>query len=76
MGALIDDARFAELVRANIERNLTPDHSYRLSLEGYRLVWTDLHNGQERRQYREPTSSWSRRIVAFLARVLPVEEHL
>lgn len=76
MGALVDDARFAELVRANVERNLTPDHSYSLSLEGHRLVWTDEQNGRPRRQFREPTSSWSRRIVAFLARVLPVEEHL
>ncbi len=76
MGALIDDARFAELVRANIERSLTADHSYRLSLENDRLGWTAQHNGEPRRQYREPTSSWSRRIVAFLARVLPVEEQL
>ena len=76
VGALVDDARFAELVRANIERNLTPDHSYSLSLEGNRVVWTDEQDGKPRRQFREPTSSWSRRIVAFLARVLPVEEHL
>lgn len=76
MGALIDDARFGELVRANIERSLTPDHSYQLSLEGKRLVWTDTQDGQPRRQFREPTSSWSRSFAAFLGRVLPVEEQL
>ncbi len=76
MGALIDDRKFAAQVRDNFERSLAPEFSYALSLEGFRLVWTDTHNGQLRLQYREPTSSWSRRIVAFLARVLPVEKHL
>ncbi len=76
MGALIDDARFAEIVRANIERSLTPEHSYQLSLEGDKLVWSDTQDGQTRRQLHEPSSSWSRRFVAALARVLPVEEQL
>ena len=76
MGVLIDDARFAELVRADYLQSLTPERSYRLSLEGRRLVWTDVQNGAPRRQFSEPTSSWSRRIIAFLARVLPVERHL
>ncbi|MBK9656847.1 MAG: phospholipase D family protein [Rhodanobacteraceae bacterium] len=76
MGALIDDARFAEIVRANIERSLTPEHSYQLSLEGDKLVWTDTKDGQPRQQFHEPSSSWTRRIVAALARVLPVEEQL
>ena len=76
MGVLIDSAAFAAQVRADYLANLTPERSYRLSLEGTRLVWTDVQNGQPRRQYREPTSSWSRRIIALLARVLPVERHL
>ena len=76
MGALVDDARFAEIVRANIERSLLPEHSYQLSLEEGKLVWSDVQDGQPRRQYHEPTSSWSRRFIAALARVLPVEEQL
>jgi putative cardiolipin synthase len=76
MGALIDDARFGELVRESIENSLTLDHSFKLSLEGNRLVWTDEQNGLPQRQYREPSSSWSRLFVAFLGRVLPVEEQL
>lgn len=76
MGALIDDARFAELVRANIERSLTPEHSFQLSLEDRQLVWTDVQDGKPRRQFHELTSTWSRRFVAFLGRVLPVEEQL
>ena len=76
MGVRIDDADFAAGVRSHFEQNLLPQYSYRLSLERNRLVWTDVQNGQPRRQFREPTSSWSRRIIAFLARVLPVERHL
>ena len=76
MGALVDDARFAEIVRANIERSLAPEFSYRLSLEDGKLVWTDTQDGQPRRQFHDPTSSWSRRFIAALARVLPVEEQL
>lgn len=76
MGVLIDAPEFAAQVRADYLANLVPERSYRLSLEGRRLVWTDVQNGQPRRQYSEPTSSWSRRIIALLARVLPVERHL
>jgi putative cardiolipin synthase len=76
MGAMVDDARFAEIVRANIERNLTPDHSYQVTLEGGQMVWTDELDGQPRRQLREPPSSWMRHFVAFLGGVLPVEEQL
>ncbi|GMU42509.1 MAG: phospholipase D family protein [Xanthomonadales bacterium] len=80
MGVFIDDPRFAAQVRRGYERSLGGEHSYRLALEGEhreRLVWYDLQDGQPRRQTREPTSSWSRRLVALLARVVPtVERHL
>lgn len=76
MGVRIGDPGFAELVRADFVHNLLPEYSYSLSLEHGRVVWTDVQNGKPRRQFREPTSSWSRRIIAFLARVLPVERHL
>jgi cardiolipin synthase C len=76
MGVRIEDAGFAEQVRAEFEHSLLPEYSYRLSMERRRVVWTDTELGKPRRQFREPTSSWSRRIIAFLARVLPVERHL
>jgi putative cardiolipin synthase len=76
MGVLIDDPDFAADIRSDFEQNLLPQYSYCLSLERRHLVWTDVQNGQPRRQFREPTSSWSRRIIAVLARVLPVERHL
>ena len=58
------------------KRSLTPEHSFQLSLVDGRLVWTDTKDGQPRQQFHEPSSSWTRRIVAALARVLPVEEQL
>lgn len=76
MGVVIDDPRFAALVRANFEQSLSPERSYHLSLEGYRLVWTDAQDGVPRRSFREPSASWSRSLIAFLARLLPFEEQL
>lgn len=75
-GVVIDDARFAELVRQDYLHALDPEHSFAVTLEGGRIHWSDVYAGQARKQTREPTRSWSRRIIALLARVLPVERHL
>ena len=76
MGVLIDDPYFAERVRTDYRQALDPGRSYRLALEGRRLVWIDVFDGRERRQYREPSSSWKRRGIALLARMLPIEDQL
>jgi putative cardiolipin synthase len=80
MGVFVADARFAARVREGYESSLGGEHSYRLALEGKRggrVVWYDLKDGKPRRQTREPTSSWSRRFIALLARVVPTaERHL
>jgi putative cardiolipin synthase len=76
MGVLIDDPDFARDVRAHYELALVPGASFTLSLEKGRLTWTEIKDGATVKHYREPTRSWSRRIVSFLARVLPVEKHL
>ena len=76
MGVVIDDPFFAERVRTDYRQALDPRRSYRLALEGTRLVWIDNSEGKERRQYREPSSSWKRRGIAILARLLPVENQL
>ncbi len=76
MGVLIDDAAFARQVREHYELALLPGASFELGLDGSRLVWTEIKDGKVVTHYREPTRSWSRRIVSFLARVLPVERHL
>jgi hypothetical protein len=76
----VDDPRFATQVLRGYQHSLGGEHSYRLALEGgrrKRVVWYDLQDGQPRRQTREPTSSWSRRFVALLARIVPMaERHL
>ena len=76
MGVLIDDPYFAERVRIDYRHAIDPSHSYRLALENDRLVWLDVVDGRERRQYREPSSSWRRRGIALLARMLPIENQL
>lgn len=76
MGVLIDDPFFAERVRTDYRLALDPRRSYRVALEGRRLAWIDVADGQERRQYREPSSSWRRKSLALLARMLPIENQL
>jgi putative cardiolipin synthase len=74
MGVFVDDPRFAAQVRRGYDASLGGEHSFRLALEGGRggrVVWYDLQDGQPRRQTREPTSSWGRRFIALLARVVP-----
>lgn len=76
MAVLIDDASFAEQVRTDFRHALNPQRSYALTLQGQRLQWTDIHDGQERTQDREPSSSAKRRALAMLARLLPIESQL
>ncbi len=76
MSVLIQDPEFAADVSGNYHAALDPKLSYRLELDGNRLVWIDEKDGQERRQIKEPSSSWKRKTLAFLARVLPVESQL
>jgi putative cardiolipin synthase len=80
MGVFVDDPRFAMQVREGYDASLGGEHSFRLALEGGRggrVIWYDLQDGEPRRQTREPTSSWSRRFIALLARVVPTaERHL
>lgn len=76
MSVLIDDPIFAERVANNYHQAVDSRLSYRLELDGNRLTWIDQHDGVERRQPREPSSSWKRKTLAILARILPVESQL
>jgi putative cardiolipin synthase len=50
--------------------------SWRLELREGRIAWVDAVAGRERVLHGEPAASWRRRAVAWLVRVLPVEEQL
>jgi putative cardiolipin synthase len=76
MGALVRNPAVARDVAREQARLTDAAVSWRLVLRDGRIVWLDEARGAERVLLTEPGASWRRRAVAWLARVLPVEEQL
>jgi putative cardiolipin synthase len=76
MGALVRNPVVAREAAREQARLTDPAVSWRLELRDGRIVWLDATRGAERVLLAEPGASWQRRAVAWLARVLPVEEQL
>jgi putative cardiolipin synthase len=75
-GVIIDDPAFAVQVRAQYERAIDPLRSWRVALDGGRLRWHDVADGQPRESRNEPAASGSKRLLAWLFRWLPLDSQL
>lgn len=76
MGVLFNDEKMVSRLEDVFVRDMAPDTSYRLDLEKGRIVWKTEDRGQPQRWITEPGASLRRRLVALLARWLPVESQL
>ncbi|WP_112818393.1 phospholipase D family protein [Ensifer sp.] len=76
MGVVFTDAALAGELAAMFTEETAPSVSYRLGLDGARLVWRDRTNGTERLLRREPDASLLRRMIAGIIRFLPIESQL
>lgn len=77
MGAFVQNPSVARQVAEEQQRLMDPAVSWRLSLQDGRVAWHDLGpDGAPRVQHGEPCASLRRKMVAWAARVLPVEEQL
>ena len=76
MGAFVQNPAVAKEVAEEQERLMDPALSWRLELHKGRVAWRDLSRGAPRLRHAEPEASWRRTLVAWAARVLPVEEQL
>jgi putative cardiolipin synthase len=79
IGLLIDCAEFAAQVGAALDRTASPDLSWEVRLDpaSQALRWHDAAGRHgEIVLRREPRAGWSRRLQAWIARVLPVERWL
>jgi putative cardiolipin synthase len=76
MGAFVQNPAVARAVAEEQARLTDPSVSWRVVLRDGRVAWVDEAGGRERVLHGEPAASWRRRAVAWLARVLPVEEQL
>lgn len=76
MGVVFADAALAGELAGMFEEETSPSISYRLGMDGSRLVWRDRAEGSERLLRREPDASLARRMIANLIRILPIESQL
>jgi putative cardiolipin synthase len=76
MGAFVRHPDLARCLRHEFERLTHPALSWRVRLEGDRLVWECEEGGARRLCATDPDALWKRRVLARLVRWLPVEAHL
>jgi phosphatidylserine/phosphatidylglycerophosphate/cardiolipin synthase-like enzyme len=76
MGAFVRNPAVAREVAREQARLTDPAVSWKLALRDGRVVWLNEVAGAPRVLHAEPVASWRRTVVAWMARVLPVEEQL
>jgi len=76
MGVLFGGQELVGQVRAWAKQEKAPDTSYRLRLEGGRLVWEGAPDGAPRTFTGEPEAGILRRVLARVIGWLPVESQL
>ncbi|AFL51852.1 uncharacterized protein YmdC [Sinorhizobium fredii USDA 257] len=76
MGVIFSDEALAAELQSIFDEETLPERSYRLALEGGRLVWRDRANGATRLLGREPDAGAHRRLIAGAIRFLPLESQL
>ncbi len=79
-GFLIESPVLAERLLARIEDDLSPQHSWRLSLEngqdGKQIAWSGMRDGELVRLYEEPDAGLGRQFRAWFYSLLPGLEDL
>ncbi len=76
MGAFVQHPALARAVAAEHSRLSDPRSSWRLVLSEGRVTWCDRWEDQPRQVRAEPVASFWRRLIAGIARRLPIEEQL
>ncbi len=72
MGIVFSSRELAADIEALFAGEIAPERSYRVTLDGRRLVWED----NIRTVHMEPTAGTWRRTLALAARLLPIEAQL
>jgi putative cardiolipin synthase len=77
MGALTDSPELAGQLAEQFSQTTSPEVSHRVRVdEKGKLAWHDREADRERVLHNEPDASASRRFVASLLRLLPIESQL
>jgi putative cardiolipin synthase len=76
MGLMFESPELAEAVAAWFDEELT-DYAYELALDDHgRLAWLDHRTAGEVRYARDPETGLFKRLLVWLAGMLPIEEQL
>ena len=75
-GVIIDDPKFAEQVHARYELATQLKNSWKLELQGGKIVWLDEVDGKPVVLHDEPPASGSKRFIAWMFSWLPLDSQL
>ncbi|HET7065515.1 MAG TPA: phospholipase D family protein [Rudaea sp.] len=75
-GAIIDDPRFAAQVRERYKAASELEHSWKLALEGGKIVWLDMVDGKPVTLHDEPPAGGTKRFIAWMFSWLPLDSQL
>jgi putative cardiolipin synthase len=76
-GLYIESPELAERLTAYMATGVVPANSYRVLLDpNDKIVWETVRDGQRVRYRDEPETSFRRRLVADLLKLLPIESQL
>jgi putative cardiolipin synthase len=76
MGVVFEHRELAAELRAIFADETSPQKSYRLDLEGRRIVWRDMAGERSHTWRREPQASVWRRLAASIIAFLPIQSQL
>jgi len=73
---LVDSRAFGERVGAFLDEGVTPEQSFRVTLEDGDLRWTTETGGKQVVYTKEPETDWWQRFVVGLIGLLPIHSQL
>jgi putative cardiolipin synthase len=76
LALLADSPAFGERVGAFLDEGVTPDHSFRVTLEDGHLKWTTEIDGNQVVYTKDPETGWWQRFVVGLIGILPIHSQL
>ncbi len=76
LALLADSPAFGERVGAFLDEGVTPEHSFRVTLEYGHLRWTTETGGKQVVYTKEPETGWWQRFVVGLIGMLPIHSQL
>jgi len=76
LALLVDSPAFGERVGAFLDEGVTPEQSFRVTLQHGHLRWTTETSGRPVVYTKEPDTSWWQRFVVGLLGILPIHSQL